>query len=445
MEPINYTLDVKDPFDSALAGVSAGLGLRAAKDQAEQRKLAAQRQQAVRSGVAAFVQKPSKTGKDYGQAILEFPEMADQFKSAWATIKPEHQEARLGQISQIFSALNSGQPEMAAKLASDHSTALKNSGYAQDAQQMDTLAQVIPINPDAAETSLGLLSASIMGVDRFAPTLDAMNKMRGEIATGDQKRYEANNTPERLALENNLKAAEVRNIDDTIRNRSDRLGLDRDTFQSQVEQRLYEFQQKLDPAINLDADGRKLINESTIASIEADQSGAQMLRLATDLENTGGGYGKASGFGEWYKRTTGNQGAITALRKEYSRTRAKKVVEMLPPGQASDRDISIFMEGFPEDTADAKHIAAFLRVQSAISAYEAETERAKAEWVNSVGHLGNPKRDIVIEGINVPAGTSFSGFTRQFTDARVKQRQKQQEQKNLPNRSYMRHSQSEAQ
>ena len=86
-------------------------------------------------------------------------------------------------------------------------------------------------------------------------------------------------------------------------------------------------------------------------------------------------------------------------------------------------------------------MASFLRGMAKMNQYTAVTENAKAEWVNAVGHLGKPKTDINIDGVNVPAGSTFADFARTYMDAKVGQRAAVQGQAQVPNRSYMRWAQ----
>ena len=58
----------------------------------------------------------------------------------------------------------------------------------------------------------------------------------------------------------------------------------------------------------------------------------------------------------------------------------------------------------------------FLRGMAKAQNYEAFLEDAKSEWVNSVGYLGKPKKDIEINGITVQAGSSFSDFAPKYVD-----------------------------
>lgn len=99
------------------------------------------------------------------------------------------------------------------------------------------------------------------------------------------------------------------------------------------------------------------------------------------------------------------------------------------------------MEGFPKETADAKTLSSFLRGTAKLSQIEAVNENAKSEWVNSVGHLGKPKRDIEIDGISVPAGTTYTEFAKNYIGKKTEQRGAQQAQQQVPKRSYMRFAQ----
>jgi hypothetical protein len=116
-------------------------------------------------------------------------------------------------------------------------------------------------------------------------------------------------------------------------------------------------------------------------------------------------------------------------------------MKMLPPGSASDKDVVMAMGGFPPETADAKTMASFLRGMAKLNQYTAVSENAKAEWVNAVGHLGKPKTDINVDGVNVPAGSTFTDFARQYMANKVEQRQTQAAQQQVQGRSYMRWAQ----
>jgi len=453
MQPMNYMLDVQRPFDTSLSGIQAGISLSNAMDQSEARKMdLAQKQYALevqkqmQTDLGALAGKKNPTAQDFASITTKYPQLAEHFKNTWNMLNTDQQQARLSQATQIYSALNAGKPEIAAQMAADQAAAFKNSGNDQDAQSMDTLSKLIQMSPETARTSTGLLLSSILGPEKFATTFSTLSKLPGEVQQGEanarKATYEANNTPQRLALENNQTAANIRNLDSQIGERAGRLKLDRDKFQSDVELKLYELGQK---AGTLDDGAKKLINDSTVSSVSADQSAGQILDLAGRLEKEGGGYGAFGTASEWLKKATGNQDSMTQMRNEYTRIRNSQAMKMLPPGSASDKDMAMAMGGFPPETADAKTMASFLRGMAKLNQYTAVAENAKAEWVNAVGHLGKPKQDIVVDGVNVPAGSTFTDFARQYMAAKTEQRAAQQAQQQVPNRSYMRWAQPGAQ
>jgi hypothetical protein len=148
---------------------------------------------------------------------------------------------------------------------------------------------------------------------------------------------------------------------------------------------------------------------------------------------------------ELYKSLSGNQDAITQLRQEYTRIRSQGVIKTLPPGNSSDKDVKIFSAGFPEDTASPQIMAQFLRGLAKVQNYEAISRAAEAEWVNSVGHMGKPKTDITVDGISVPAGTTFPEFARQYLGRKAEQQSTAKGQADIQSRPYMKYANPGAQ
>lgn len=449
MQPMDYRINVQSPFEGAVQGVQAGFQLSNAMDQAAarqrelaQKQYALEQQKQMQADLGTLANNPNPTAKDFATITTKYPALAEHFKNTWSMMSQDQQQTRLGQTSQVLAALNAGKPDIAKQLLDEQAAAAKNSGDEEGAKHASTMSQLVAMNPATAQTSVGLMLSSILGPDKFTSTFSTLAKLPGEVrqgnATATQKEYEARNTPQRLDLEARYKGAEIRNLDSQVGERAARLGLDRDKLQSETELKLYELGQK---AGQLDDGARKLINDSTVASVAADQSSGQMLDLAGRIEKQGGGYGAFSSASEWIKQATGNQDAMSQMRQEYTRLRNNQALKMLPPGPASDKDIQVAMKGFPPDNADSATMASFLRGMAKMNQYTAVTENAKSEWVNAVGHLGKPKTDINIDGVNVPAGSTFTDFARTYMDAKVGQRAAVQGQAQVPNRSYMRWAQ----
>ncbi len=458
MQPMDYRIQVQNPFEGAIQGVQAGFNLSNAMDQSAarqqdlaQKQYALEQQKQMQADLGVLAEKQNPSAQDFAAITTKYPTLAEHFKNTWSMLNTDQQKNRLSQATQVYAALNAGKPEIAKDLLTKQVEAARNAGQDKDAQNAETMLKMVDLHPNVALNSAGLMLSSVLGPEKFASTFSTLSKLPSEIATGEataaktsaeakQKAFEAANTPQRLDLENRYKGAEIRNLDSQIGERAGRLGLDRDKLQSETELKLYELNQKTNPALNLEGDAKKIINDSAVASVAADQSANQMLDLAGRLEKQGGGYGAFGSASEWVKKQTGNQDALTQMRQEYTRIRSSQVSKMLPPGAASDKDVSLAMQGFPPDTADVKTMASFLRGMSKLSAYTAVTENAKAEWVNAVGHLGKPKTDINVDGVNVPAGSTFTDFAKQYLGAKVEQKQTQQAQAQVQSRSYMRYA-----
>lgn len=439
MDPINYSTDVQGPFQAALQGYQFGAGIRGDQIQQQQQQLMLQQQKVQQQVLQSLMSKPNPTAQDYADATVMVPGMREQLQQAWNMRNQDQQQNDLSHVGQVYAALRSDQPEVAASILTDRAQALKNSGRDEDAKNSSVMADLVRANPSFARTLIGMKLASIPGGDKVitnASNLDEntrKNELQPDLvrkgnAEATKAQAEANAAPETVALKN-------KDIRSQIAERAGRLRLDRDKLESETGIKIQELQQK---NATLPDDARRIVNESTIEATAADQSASQMNDLADRLEKEGGGYGTASRFGEWVKGATGNQNAMTQLRQEYVRLRSQQTMKMLPPGPASDKDIQLALKGFPEDTSDAGTIASFLRGMSKLQQYNATINSAKAEWVNAVGHLGKPKTDIEIDGTTVPAGSTFTDFARQFMQRKADERGAQQSIQQIQNRGYMR-------
>jgi hypothetical protein len=124
---------------------------------------------------------------------------------------------------------------------------------------------------------------------------------------------------------------------------------------------------------------------------------------------TSGIQGKA---GEAWKYFTGSEDYLTSVRKNYSDIKVRNVVNNLPPGVASDKDIDMVMEPWPEGTSDygfiKRKLEAIARLEEGRAAYRA----FEADYISK-----NRRRDGLarawddtdhakkIAGDNVPAPT----------------------------------------
>lgn len=199
-------------------------------------------------------------------------------------------------------------------------------------------------------------------------------------------------------------------------------------FEAKQEEK--EFNKVDSGAIELTKDGEKLLNESVQTSIKSRQTATQYESLASEIDaeiTRAGVAGKAT---ESIKRIFGDEDNITALRQDYRRLRNTQVLDNLPPGVASDKDIEIAMSAFPDDTANPQLISQFMKGMAKLQRYDAAVNSAKGEWVNNVGNLGSARNGVKIGGVSVPSGTTFQQFAK--TQTQLEQIEQNRKAKGLP-------------
>jgi hypothetical protein len=93
---------------------------------------------------------------------------------------------------------------------------------------------------------------------------------------------------------------------------------------------------------------------------------------------------------EFFRRTFGKENELSALRTQFNNTINNAVLQSLPPGVASDKDIAIAMGGWPAGTSNPEFIAAYLRVMRGVQGYKyAQTlYRARYMQQNRGSELG---------------------------------------------------------
>jgi len=123
-------------------------------------------------------------------------------------------------------------------------------------------------------------------------------------------------------------------------------------------------------------------------SDEADVAGSQvstLLGLANDYSRTrptGGVGGKA--MDKW-KATFGTQDEVSRIKTQFQSVVNTNIINSLPPGVASDKDIEMAKSGYMNNSWSAEQIEQFLRGQAKLSAFVAEKKNAKAQWVSDKG------------------------------------------------------------
>jgi hypothetical protein len=424
--PIDFTIPgsaaLPDPSQAFMQGMSQGVGLQQLQMQQAQQQAAIAQQQQQQQVLAALMRNPAPNGDDYARASLAIPGMREHFAQAWKIQNEDQQQANLSHISSVYSALANGQPEAAGAVLDQRAAALKNSGQVQQAQEAKDMAQMVRDHPEFARSVIGMKLAAAPGGDKVFANLASMGaesrasaKAPAELRTANSEAL-SKETAARVAA--TTADAEIRNkelknaeLQSQINERADRLGLDRDKFETDAKIRMTELTQKFG---ELPASAQTLVNEGALTAISSEQQVTQYQDLAGRVDQLGGSWGAGSSAHEWIKRSLGSEDAVSALKREYTRMASQGVIKLLPPGPASDKDIANAKEGIPNANASPEVVASYLRGMAKLSAYDAVLSGAKSEWAGNVKSLNRAPKDIEVDGIKVPAGTTFQEFARGY-------------------------------
>lgn len=183
--PINYSVDVQSPFEAALGGFK--LGAAGAEIQAQQKKneleiKAAQQAQQRQTELADLFKNPNATSADYARVVAFLPkDQATIVTQGFERKTKEQQDNDLRMGGQVYSAIKSGQPNIAIQMLTDQAAALRNSGRENEAKAAEASAQAIELNPTMAQATVGLYMATLPGGTGFLEAADkALATIRAE-------------------------------------------------------------------------------------------------------------------------------------------------------------------------------------------------------------------------------------------------------------------------
>ncbi len=143
---------------------------------------------------------------------------------------------------------------------------------------------------------------------------------------------------------------------------------------------------------------RSYVDQASNSSGEAYSALSLADRYAA-MSPTGGVVGRAYGA---FKSLLGAQTEIDSLKTEFTRLTNTGIINSLPPGVASDRDISLISKGFPDSSWSPKEIERFLRAVAKVSAYDAERNSFRAKYAEERGGVETGFTDAWREKINEP-------------------------------------------
>jgi len=122
--PINYNIDVKNPFEEYAKGLQLGNGIRQLQNQqAQEAQMAAD--------MNALSANPTADG--ILRATLKYPAMREQFESAYKMLPQQDKQAQIKRTLPVFMALQNNNVPAAVGIMEEQISAFTNSGMAAEA------------------------------------------------------------------------------------------------------------------------------------------------------------------------------------------------------------------------------------------------------------------------------------------------------------------------
>ena len=120
--------------------------------------------------------------------------------------------------------------------------------------------------------------------------------------------------------------------------------------------------------------------------------------LITDIESSGGAEGAVGNAAEYIKKLAGGQNNVSQWKTDFTRLVNSEVVNNLPPGVASDRDIDLIKSGFPTNDWDKKQLVRWLQAYRKITKYVAARDKHRSEYIEGTGRQTGWEGDFNYEG-----------------------------------------------
>jgi len=201
-QPFDYSLNLPDPTERLFGAVKLTSGLDQIKSQRTDRESQLASQQKLQQDLAQLSENPSPAA--LAQLMTRYPQMSEQFKRTYDVLDSEQQKARVNQASQVYAALESGQPDIAQNILEEQALAYRNSGMDKEAKTLEDLSKMVELSPETAATSTGLFLASAMGAEDFTETFTKLQSERRQAALAPEELTEAQAKARQAAVKANF-------------------------------------------------------------------------------------------------------------------------------------------------------------------------------------------------------------------------------------------------
>jgi len=442
----DYSLGLVQPMDlntSLAQGVNTGVGLGQAQA-ASQDRLRLQQQQAAAAAAAKAEREAAIASQQAfaaeGKAVAEGgfqpqevyklyaknPGVAKHYLDVLGKMNEDTKKNNMRNAAAISAAILK-KPEDGAALAEKLADAAANTpGQEKEAEALRTLAGQIRDNPGGAalQTSMFLAAAAgdekefvniMNGVAAARPSLDEAKAKAGQAQAEEATKAATAKYADEQALANlGYTKAQTNRLYAQTKNDAARLALDEKRLLADQIARQEELRAKMGEipeGVRKDLD--KAVADGSTAKLQAASSTELAKKFRQYSKEAGESWKRttSSGLraraGETLAAWTGFEDDVSAMRKQYDALVASQVITNLPPGSASDTDIALVRGGFPDSTSNPEQVANFLDAMARVQRATAGQKRTESDYLAANRSLAPARADIVVDGVLIPAGTSF--------------------------------------
>lgn len=172
----NFLIDVQNPFQKAIEGFQIGTQLGQQRQQSERVRQQQKRAVEMQQDLARLSKSENISSRDIATLGVKYPEISENLRKNFELLNADQQRGKLTQMSQVFSALETGNVDVAKNLLETQKQAALNSGVDDEARSADIILKQIDMDPDVAKFSTRLALSTILGPDKFAENLKKLNE-----------------------------------------------------------------------------------------------------------------------------------------------------------------------------------------------------------------------------------------------------------------------------
>ena len=193
MGPINYggLQSPNNVIQQAMSGYKAGTGLRADKQAQEAQVLQQQKAKAMQADLANLANNPNAGAQDYSQMMVKHPALREHLTKSYEFLDKDAKANNMKFATELYASIYTGSIDVAKGMLERRKEAAKNAGDEKEFASASAIEKILDANPNAAETTMGLVLAGISGDDTFATIqekLEKVKKTRAETTTIDATR-----------------------------------------------------------------------------------------------------------------------------------------------------------------------------------------------------------------------------------------------------------------